>query len=115
VILELVGAPNMTPNLESLAIGGRISIIGLGAGGRADFELHALMMKRGRVHGSTLRPRPFEDKAAAARAVERQALPAVIRGQVRVPIAATFPMSEAQAAYELFEAGGKLGKIVLVR
>jgi NADPH:quinone reductase len=114
VILELVGAPNMPANLEALATGGRIAVIGVGAGLVAELNLLALMGKRARIHGSTLRPRPLEDKAQAARRMERQVLPLLARGAVTVPIAATFPMPEAAAAYERFAAGGKLGKIVLL-
>jgi NADPH:quinone reductase-like Zn-dependent oxidoreductase len=114
VILELVGAPNMPANLEALATGGRIAVIGVGAGLVAELNLLTLMGKRARIHGSTLRPRPLEDKAQAARRIERQVLPLLARGAVTVPIAATFPMSEAGAAYERFAAGGKLGKIVLL-
>ena len=114
VVLELVGAVNMPANLGSLATGGRIAIIGVGAGFTAEVNLLALMGARGRIHGSTLRPRPLDEKAAAARRVERHVLPLLAHGAVTVPIAATFPLAEAAAAYELFAAGGKLGKIVLV-
>jgi NADPH:quinone reductase len=114
VILELVGAPNLAANLEALAMGGRLSIIGIGAGATAEINLYALMAKRARMMGSTLRSRPLEDKAAAARRIERHVLPLVDAGKVTVPIAATFPMADAQAAYERFDAGGKLGRIVLV-
>jgi NADPH:quinone reductase-like Zn-dependent oxidoreductase len=72
------------------------------------------MGKRARVQGSTLRARPLEDKALIARRVEHEVLPLFDSGALRVPIAATFPLDEAAAAYERFEAGGKLGKIVLV-
>jgi putative PIG3 family NAD(P)H quinone oxidoreductase len=115
VILELVGGGNLQTNIESLATGGRISIIGVGAGAKAELDLLALMGKRGRIYASTLRARPLEQKADAARRVEQHVLPAITAGQVRVPIAATFDMADAQAAYDRFEAGGKLGKIVLVR
>jgi len=114
VILELVGAPNMPANLEALATGGRIAVIGVGAGLIAELNLLALMGKRARIHGSTLRPRPLEDKAQAARRIERQVLPLLARGAATVPVAATFPMRDAAAAYERFAAGGKLGKIVLL-
>jgi NADPH:quinone reductase len=114
VILELVGAVNMPANLDALAVGGRIAVIGVGAGFTAELNLLALMGKRARIHGSTLRPRPLEDKALAARRVERHVLPLLARGAVTVPIAATFPMSDATAAYDRFAAGGKLGKIVLL-
>jgi NADPH2:quinone reductase len=114
VILELVGAPNFPGNLDALASGGRISIIGVGAGAAVELSLFALMHKRARIHGSTLRPRPLEEKAMAARAVEQHVLPLLAAGTVRVPVAETFPMADAQAAYERFAAGGKLGKLVLM-
>jgi NADPH:quinone reductase len=114
VVLELVGGPNMAANLDALATGGRIAVIGVGAGLSAEISLLALMGKRGRIHGSTLRPRPLEDKAQAARRVERHVLPLLARGALTVPLAATFPLAEAAAAYDHFAAGGKLGKIVLI-
>jgi NADPH:quinone reductase len=114
VVLELVGAPNFADNLGALATGGRIVVIGVGAGFKAELNLLTLMGKRGRVHGSTLRVRPLEEKAAAMRAVEREVLPLVENGSVKVPIAETFPLAEAEQAYERFTGGGKLGKIVLV-
>jgi len=114
VVLELVGAPNLAGNLGALNTGGRISIIGIGAGARAEVHLGVLMMKRARIHGSTLRARPPESKAAAARLVESQVLPLFERGRLRVPVAGRFPLVEAAAAYERFAAGSKFGKIVLL-
>jgi NADPH:quinone reductase-like Zn-dependent oxidoreductase len=114
VILELVGGVNMATNLDALALGGRIAVIGVGGGSTAELSLLALMGKQARIHGSLLRPRPLEDKAHAARSVERHVLPLLAQGRVTVPIAATFPMSDAIAAYDRFAAGGKLGKIVLL-
>ena len=113
VILELVGAPNMPENLQALATGGRIVVIGVSAGAKSELNLLALMGKRARIHGSTLRARPLEEKALAARLLEREVLPLFESGTLSVPIAATFPLEEAAAAYERFAAGGKLGKIVL--
>jgi len=114
VILELVGAPNMEGNLQSLATNGRIVVIGIGAGGKVEFHLGALMGTRGTLRASTLRPRPLEEKAAAMRAVEKHVLPLFDSGVLEVPVAATFPLDRAAEAYERFEQGGKLGKIVLV-
>jgi NADPH:quinone reductase-like Zn-dependent oxidoreductase len=115
VVLELVGAPNLPEDLRSLAVGGRVSVIGVGAGAKAEVNLLELMGKRGRVHGSTLRARSFEEKAEVFRRVERHVVPLLATGVVRVPVESTFPLAEASAAYERFAAGGKLGKIVLVR
>ncbi|HKH79977.1 MAG TPA: NAD(P)H-quinone oxidoreductase [Solirubrobacteraceae bacterium] len=113
VILELVGAPNLAENLQVLATGGRIAIIGVSAGAKGELNLLALMGKRARIHGSTLRARPLEEKALTARRLEHEVLPLFDSGALRVPVAATFPLDEAAAAYERFAAGGKLGKIVL--
>jgi NADPH:quinone reductase-like Zn-dependent oxidoreductase len=113
VILELVGAPNLAENVQALATNGRIVVIGISAGAKAELNLGALMGKRGRISASTLRARPLEEKALLARRVERHVLPLIERGDITVPIAATIPLSEAPAAYERFAAGGKLGKIVL--
>ena len=114
VILELVGAPNMPENLQALATGGRIAVIGVSAGATSELNLLALMGKRARIHGSTLRARPLEQKAFVARLLEHEVLPLFESGALGVPIAETFPLGEAAAAYDRFAAGGKLGKIVLV-
>jgi NADPH:quinone reductase len=113
VILELVGAPNLGENLQALATGGRITVIGVAAGAKAELNLLALMGKRARIHGSTLRARPLEEKAISARLLEHEVLPLFDKGSLRVPVAETFPLDQAAAAYERFAAGGKLGKIVL--
>ena len=115
VVLELIGASNLPADVGSLATGGRICVIGVGGGGfRAEVDLLALMNRRARIHGSTLRARPLEQKALAAAAVARHVLPLVEQGRVRVPVAETFPLRDAAAAYDRFRAGGKFGKIVLV-
>jgi NADPH:quinone reductase len=113
VVLELVGGPNLPDDLEALRIGGRIVVIGIGGGPKAEISLVALMGKRATLRGSTLRPRPLEEKALTARALERHVLPLFERGALRVPVAATYPLEAAGEAYERFKAGGKLGKIVL--
>jgi NADPH:quinone reductase len=113
VVLELVGAPNLAPNVKSLATRGRIVVIGISAGAKAELNLGALMGKRGRIMASTLRARPLEQKADAARLVERSVLPLIESGAVTVPVHATFPLDQAAEAYDAFATGGKLGKIVL--
>jgi putative PIG3 family NAD(P)H quinone oxidoreductase len=113
VVLELVGAPNLPDDVRALATGGRIAVIGVGAGARAELNLLDLMAKRARIHGSTLRARSREDKAAAAAALEAHALPLLAAGRLRVPIETALPMERAADAYERFAQGGKLGKIVL--
>ena len=114
VILELVGAPNLEVNLKSLDTGGRITVIGTGAGARGEINLGLLMVKRARLHGSTLRARPLEGKAAAARLMESHVLPLFEAGRLKVPVDCTFPLEEAADAYGRFAAGAKFGKVVLL-
>ncbi|MBJ7520506.1 MAG: zinc-binding dehydrogenase [Solirubrobacteraceae bacterium] len=113
VILELVGAPNLGANVKALNTGGRIAVIGVGAGAKGELNLVALMGKRGAIMGSTLRARPLEEKALTARRMETEVLPGFADGSLRVPVAAAFGLDEVAAAYERFAAGGKLGKIIL--
>jgi putative PIG3 family NAD(P)H quinone oxidoreductase len=113
-ILELVGAPNLGANVDALATGGRIVVIGIAAGAKGELNLAKLMYKRGRIMASTMRARPLEEKALMTRGLERHVLPLVERGAVQVPVAETFPLDDAPAAYERFAAGGKLGKLVLL-
>jgi putative PIG3 family NAD(P)H quinone oxidoreductase len=114
VVLELVGAPNLVDNVNALNLWGRIVVIGIAAGAKGELNLAALMGKRGRVMASTLRPRPLEEKAATARAMERSVLPLIVDGRVRVLVAQTYPLEQAADAYDHFAGGGKLGKIVLL-
>lgn len=114
VVLELVGAPNMAANLTALETRGRIVVIGVGGGAKAELNLLALMGKRGQISASTLRARPLEDKADAMRRVERHVLPLIESGAVTVPVTATYPLDLVAEAYERFSAGGKLGKVVLL-
>lgn len=114
VVLELVGAPNLATAWAELAVGARVAIIGVGAGSRTEVDLRALMERRASVRGSTLRARPLEAKAGAARRMEAHVLPLVARGAVRVPVAAAFGLDEVAEAYGRFTAGAKFGKIVLI-
>ena len=102
VMLELVGAPNLPGDLAALAERGRICVIGVGAGAKAELNLRALMGKRARIHGSVLRARSLEDKADAARRVERAVLPGFASGDLSVPVTATFPLDAVADAYARF-------------
>ena len=115
VVLELVGASNLTGNLAALATGGRIAVIGVGGTGpKGEINLHMVMHKRARIHGSTLRARPLEEKALAMRLVEKEVLPNFENGTLSVPVADTYELDRVEEAYDRFTSGGKLGKIVLL-
>jgi NADPH:quinone reductase-like Zn-dependent oxidoreductase len=114
VVLELVGAPSLTNVLPHLAPWARVVVIGVGGGGRMEVELMDLMQKRVRIGGSTLRIRGRREKAELAADVAAHVLPALEAGRLQVPVCETFPLPEAQAAYDRFGAGAKFGKVVLV-
>ncbi len=113
VILELVGAQNLAANLDAIAVGGRIMVIGVGAGAKSELDLRKLMARRVRLSGSTLRARPLSLRSLAARQVEHHVLPLVEAGMVKIPVFASYPLEDAATAYADFAAGGKLGKLVL--
>ena len=112
MILELVGAPNLTANLEALAIGGRIGVIGVGAGAQTEIDLRALMGKRALLRGSTLRARPIEEKAITARLWRRWCCPASRPATSRCPSPRP-TRSKTRGRLRALQGGGKLGKIVL--
>lgn len=114
VVLELVGQASLVGVLPHLAEWSRVVVIGVGSGSRMEIDLMQLMTKRIRIGGSTLRSRSRQEKAAVTAAVAAHVLPLLAAGRLRVPIAETFPLADADAAYERFAAGGKLGKVVLV-
>src|SRR5262249_30719482 len=89
LILQLGGAINPSDNFEALATCGRIVVIGLGAGAVSEIDLRMLMGKRAVLRGSTLRPRPIEEKAITARLLEKMVLPGFVSGDLSVPVAAT--------------------------
>jgi len=78
-----------------------------------DLDLMALMGRRARICGSTLRARSSGEKAVLIATLGSLVVPALAAGRLRVPVAATFRLTDAAGAYERFAAGGKLGKIVL--
>lgn len=114
VVVELVGAPNVGEDLEALATGGRVIVIGVGGGSRTEIDLFVLMNRRARLMGSTLRHRSIAEKQAVIDGVARDVLPLIESGKVRVPIDSTFALADAEAAYGHFAEPGKFGKVVLL-
>ncbi len=114
VVLDVVGGAYLGRNVEALATGGRLVVIGLQRGRRGELDLGALMARRASVHAATLRARPYEDKAALVADVVRHVWPMVADGRVRPVVAERMPLEEAPRAHELLEAGQVFGKLLLV-
>ena len=114
VILDVVGAAYLARNVESLAPGGRLVVIGLQGGARAELDLAALMRKRASVAGTTLRARPVAEKAAIMAEVRDSVWPLVGSGAVRPFVDRTFPLAQVAKAHTYFDSGEHTGKILLV-
>jgi NADPH:quinone reductase len=112
-VLELVGAASFVSALDALAVGGRVVVIGVGSGARVELDLRRVMATRARISGSTLRARDRVGRATVMNGVRSHVLPHLVAGELEIPISETFPFDEVGQAYDRFEAGGKLGKIVL--
>ncbi len=113
VILDMVGAPYFSRNVELLALEGRLVQIAVLRGAKAEINLVRLLRQRLTITGSTLRSRTVEEKGAIAEALEKAVWPLVEAGKIRPVIFATFPLSEAAEAHRLMESGSHIGKILL--
>jgi len=113
VILDVIGAAYLERNLAALATGGRLVVIGLQRGARAEVDLGTLMSKRASIIGTTLRARPHAERAAIVAAVGREIWP-LIPDKVRPIIHQSLPLKDAQAAHDLLDSGEVFGKVILV-
>ncbi len=113
LILDMVGASYLARNMEAVAVEGRLVVISLIGGARAEINLGTLMSKRLTVTGSTLRIRSVAQKAAVAEGLRRHVWPLLAAGRVRPIIYATFPLAQASEAHRLMETSQHIGKIVL--
>lgn len=116
VILDIIGAKYLDRNIDALAAGGRLVIIGMQGGAKAELNIGKLLAKRGSVIATALRGRPVEgrgSKADIVGEVTAEVWPMVAEGLVRPVIGAEFPIAEAQAAHELLESSDISGKVLL--
>jgi NADPH:quinone reductase len=114
IVLELVGAAHLSQAQRILAPRARVVVIGVGGGARVEVDLLALMATRATLTGSTLRARHRDEKAEIALAMQESVMPLLARGEIQVPVAATFALDDVAEAYEHFGRAGKLGKVVLL-
>jgi len=114
VILDMVGAPYLAKNINAAKPLGRIVMIAQLHGAQAEINLMQIMLKRLTLTGSTLRPRPIEEKARIAREVEAHVWPWIAAGKVKPVIDSTFPLADAEAAHARLQSSAHAGKIVLV-
>jgi NADPH:quinone reductase len=113
VILDVIGAEYWARNLQSLAMRGRMVIVGSMGGSKLEVDLGALMPKRLRVHGTMLRSRPLEEKAVLSQEFARRMLPLFASERLVPVIDSVFPLDEVADAHRLMESNANFGKIVL--
>ncbi|MGI5444369.1 NAD(P)H-quinone oxidoreductase [Streptomyces sp. CA-243310] len=113
VILDIMGAKYLARNLDALAVNGRLAIIGLQGGVKAEVNLGALLAKRAAITATSLRARPLEEKAAIVAAVREHVWPLVTAGRVRPVVHAAYPMRDAAEAHRVLESSAHVGKLLL--
>jgi NADPH:quinone reductase-like Zn-dependent oxidoreductase len=113
VIVELVGAAHMSRNIEALARGGRLVVVGAKPGDEAAVVLRDLMSRRAHLIGTTLRTRPPAEKATLVREFGRRVVPFLADGTVTPLVHRAFPLAEAADALDFVREPGKLGKVLL--
>jgi putative PIG3 family NAD(P)H quinone oxidoreductase len=113
VLLDSIGAKYLARNLDALATNGRLVVIGLQGGAKAELDLGKLLVKRARIIATTLRARPVEEKAAIVAAVRETVWPWVEDGSVEPVIDRVLPLRDAAEAHRLVEDSGHVGKVVL--
>ncbi len=113
VILDLVGAKYFDANLRSLALKGRLMLVGLMSGAISEFNMGLALSKRARITGTLLRPRSDEEKAEATRAFAEQVVPLFENGKLKPNVDKIFPLEDVQEAYKYLESNASFGKVVL--
>lgn len=113
VVLDMVAGPYVAREVECLAEDGRVVIIAVQGGVKAEFNAALVLRKRLTITGSTLRPRPVAFKAAIAKALREQVWPLLASGAVKPVIHSTFAAADAAQAHALMESNQHVGKIVL--
>ncbi|MDE2696053.1 MAG: NAD(P)H-quinone oxidoreductase [Chloroflexota bacterium] len=113
VILDVIGAPYWERNLASLGVRGRMVLVGTMGGGRLETNLGLLMGKRLRVHGTVLRARPLEEKAALTQIFARRHLHHFASGRLVSVVDRVYPLEEVGDAHRYMESNANFGKIVL--
>lgn len=113
VILDSIGAKYLARNIAALATNGRLVVIGMQGGTKAELDLASLLAKRGSIIAASLRARPVEEKAGIVAAVREHVWPWVESGAVRPVVDRVLPMRDAAEAHRAVEAGDNVGKVVL--
>jgi NADPH2:quinone reductase len=114
VILDVVGAKYLEQNIDALADYGRLVVIGLQGGARAELDLGKLLQKRAAIIATALRPRPVEEKTVIMNAVRDAVWPMLTDGRIRPLVAKSFPLDQVAAAHTYFDSGDHVGKVLLV-
>ena len=112
-LLDVVGGEYWDRNVASLAVRGRMVLVGTLGGGNVSVNLGALMGKRLRIHGTVLRARPVEEKIALTNQFKKHVLPLIASGSITPVVDRTFPMAEAAESHRYMESNANFGKIVL--
>ena len=113
VILDHLGGSYLERNVRSLAVGGRLAVIGVMGGRKGELDIGRVLVSRLSILGSVLRPRPVEEKTAIVHAFERDVMPYFAAGRIVPLVHQVYPLEQAAEAHRAMEAGEHFGKLVL--
>jgi len=113
VVLDMVGGDYIARDIRALALGGRIMVIANQSGATSDINVGALMGKRGRIWGTTLRARPIDERAKIIADIRANVWPLIETGRVRTIVDSVFPLGNAADAHRRMESSEHIGKILL--
>ena len=113
VLLDVIGAEYWDRNLASMALRGRLVLVGTMSGGSIEADLRPMMFKRLRVHGTVLRSRPIEEKIEVTNQIKRHVLPLIASRAIKPVVDTVYPLAEAAEAHRYMESNANFGKIIL--
>ncbi|WP_442904338.1 NAD(P)H-quinone oxidoreductase [Glutamicibacter sp.] len=113
LILDVIGAKYLERNIRALAVEGRVVVIGLQGGTKAELNLGVLLSKRARIIATTLRSRPLSQKSEIVKQTVARVMPLVDAGKLSINVSKVFDFSQLTSAHEYFDSGEHTGKIVI--
>lgn len=114
VILDNIGAKYLSRNVDALAVNGRLVVIGLQGGVKAELDINMLLRKSAAVIATSLRSRSAIEKSVIVAAVREHVWPLIASGQVKPVVHRTFPLAQASDAHRELESGANIGKVLLL-
>jgi NADPH:quinone reductase len=113
IVLELIGGPDVSGDVDLLSVGGRIVVVSTTTGSRVELDLTRLMVRRATIRGTVLRARPLEEKGAVVQAFAREVVPMLADGRAQPAIDSVYAVEDIGRAFDRLTERGKRGKVLV--